>query len=64
MAYTEAGAEAAARYKKKSQKAIIISFKKDVYNNEILPAIEKSGMPVATFFKEAAREKIERDGLV
>jgi len=40
-----------------------LKFKNEEYYEDLLPCIERSGMKVATFVKEAIREKIERDGL-
>jgi len=61
--YTEGGKIASNKYRKESQKQINFGWKKTDFENNIAPAIKKSGSPVATFIKEAVIEKIERDGL-
>lgn len=55
--------KAALKYKKESQHPVSLSYKQSDFDNRIMPAIKKSGMPVATFIKKAVEEKIERDGL-
>lgn len=61
MAYTEAVNKAVQKYVKEKQKQIIIKYKKEEYEEKILPAIEASGLQTATFIKRAVEEKIERD---
>lgn len=56
--------DAQSRYRKASVKDLRIAYTNTVYNEIIKPAIDKSGMKVATFFKLAVREKIEREGLM
>lgn len=58
---TDAGRKAVRKYKSTKQKALQISFKKPDYDEIIQPAIEKSGLPVATYIKQAVFEKIEND---
>lgn len=50
-------------YVKESIHMVNLKFKNEEYYEDLLPCIERSGMKVATFIKEAIREKIERDGL-
>ena len=61
MAYDEAAKISTIRYIKEKQQEIKIRYKKDEFEQEILPAIEKTGLPVATFFKLAVAEKIKAD---
>lgn len=58
MAYSKS---ATIKYIKDKQQEIKIRYKKDEYTNKILPAIEKSGLPVATYIKQAVAEKIMND---
>lgn len=41
----------------------MVRYKKTDYEQKIKPAIDKTGLPVATFIKKAIQEKIEKDGL-
>lgn len=63
MAYGESANKATLKYKKEKQRPVNFSYKKEEYEQRILPAIKKSGLPVATFIKQAVDEKIERDHL-
>lgn len=63
MAYTNASNKANQKYVREHQKQISIKYKKEDYENMIAPAIDKSGLPMATFIKQAIAEKIKRDGL-
>lgn len=63
MKYNENSNKRVLRYKKKNQKSLSISYKRDFYEEQILPAIKKSGLPVAAFVKMAIEEKIQRDHL-
>ena len=63
MTYTNVSRKATVKYIKDKQKQVQLRFRKDDYENRILPAIKKSGKPVATYIKEAVDEKIQRDGL-
>ncbi len=58
MSYNSKANESAKKYKGKKQKQIALSYRIDEYELEILPAIKRSGMPIATFIKEAIQEKI------
>ena len=64
MAYTKAAMKSSIKYVKEHQKQIIIKYKNDEYTQHIQPAIEKSGLPTATFIKRKKKKKIERDGLL
>lgn len=64
MAYSQKTNIASQKYVKEKQKSILIKFKKDIYEQEIEPAIRKSGLPIVTFIKDAIYEKCERDGLL
>ncbi len=63
MAYDEIAKKATMKYIKDKQQRLEIKYKKDDYESRIQPAIEKSGLPTATFIKQAIDEKIVRDGL-
>ena len=64
MAYNESSKRATAKYLKTSVKKVDLKYKNEEYEQEIKPAIDKSGLPVATFIKQAVEEKIERDDLL
>ncbi len=61
MAYSEASKRAAIKYTREKVQRLEIRFKQTEYDANIAPAIEKSGLPVATYIKSAIYEKIERD---
>lgn len=60
---TTAAKQATIRYIREKVHEIRIRYRNDEWVNNLFPAIKKSGKPVATFIKEAVKEKIERDGL-
>ncbi len=64
MAYDETAKKATLKYIKDKQQRLYVNYKKEDYYARIQPAIEKSGLPVATFIKQAIDEKINRDGLL
>lgn len=64
MAYSKQQNETNKAYVKSHQKRIPLRYKNEDYEGRIRPAIEKSGLPTATFIKKAIDEKIERDGLL
>ncbi len=49
------------QYAKEHQKRIPINWLKDDYENRVKPAIDKSGMSVSAYFKQAVNEKIKKD---
>lgn len=61
MSYDESTKKATMKYIKDKQQEIKVRYKRDEYEKEILPAIEKSGLPVATYIKQAVAEKIMSD---
>lgn len=61
--YTEEIKEATLKYRKSKQHPVTLSYRKEEWEREISPAIKRSGLPIATFIKEAIREKIDRDNL-
>ncbi len=63
MAYGEGANKATLKYKRDKQHPISLAYRQEEYENRIKPAIERSGLPTATFIKQAIDEKIERDGL-
>lgn len=64
MAYDEVSKQATLKYIKSKQQEIKIRYRKDEFDERIQPAIKKSGLPTATFVKDAIEEKIERDKLL
>lgn len=64
MAYDEVSKRATLKYIKSKQQEIKIRYRKDEFDERIQPAIKKSGLPTATFIKDAIEEKIERDKLL
>lgn len=63
MEYSEERKQSSMKYIREKQKSILVRFKRTQYEEEIEPAIIKSGLQVTTFIKNAIMEKIERDGL-
>ena len=61
MSYDESTKKATMKYIKGKQQEIKVRYKKGEYEQKILPAIEKSGLPVATYIKQAVSEKIMSD---
>lgn len=51
------------QYIKNNLKRLEVRYQRDEYEQRIRPAIEKSGLPSATFIKQAIEEKIDRDQL-
>ena len=62
--YNEKTKQATLTYLREKTKLINVRYKKDYYADHIQPALKKSGMPAATFIKQAIEEKIERDHLL
>ena len=58
MGYNDASKKSTMKYIKEKQQEIKVRYKKDEYENDILPVIEQTGLPVATFIKQAVSEKI------
>ena len=56
----EVGKKATMKYINEKQVQKIVRWRKEDYDNRIEPAIKASGLPIATFIKEAVDEKIER----
>ena len=52
------------QYIKEKQKRIPVNWLKEDFEHRIAPAIERTGKPVSTFFKEAVEEKLMRDHLL
>lgn len=63
MAYGEVSKKATLKYRRDKQHPISLAYKQEEYEQRIKPAIERSGLPTATFIKQAIDEKIDRDGL-
>ena len=58
------GKNATMKYIKEKTKQVVVRWKKEDYDNRIKPGIEKSGLPMATFIKQAVEEKLLRDNLL
>lgn len=58
--YDEKAKEWSMKYIREKQKEITVRFKKTDFESRIAPAIEASGLPTATFIKQAVEEKIAR----
>lgn len=56
--------ERQARYRKRAIKDVRLTYTNTMYDEIVKPAIDASGLKVATFIKLAIREKIDRDGLM
>lgn len=54
------GNKSAIKYKKEKQHRVEVSWKKADFTERIEPVIKESGLPVATFIKDAVDEKIKR----
>ena len=52
--------ERSVKYIKEKQKETTVRFKKTDFESRIAPAIEASGLPTATFIKQAVEEKMAR----
>lgn len=61
MSYTIETKRSSMKYIKEKQHEIKLRYKKDEFEKDILPAIQKSGLPVATYIKLAVAEKIRAD---
>ena len=48
-------------YKKEHYKCLRIEVRKEFYSDNLLPAAEAKGMAVATYVREAIKEKIQRE---
>ena len=59
--YNESRKQSTTKYIRNNQKRIDLKIKKEVWENEIEPAILRSGLPVSTYIKQAIFEKIERE---
>ena len=55
------GKKATMKYMKEKRKRLDLSWKKEEFEEVIMPAAEKAGVPVSTFIKQAINEKIERE---
>ena len=51
-------------YIHENYKRVEIRFKKEIYDNEIKPAIDRSGMSQNAFIMDAIKEKIARQNKV
>ena len=64
MAYNETKKKADLKYMKAHQKRVSLNWIQPEFDEVIAPAIQKSGLPVSTFIKQAVREKLERENLL
>lgn len=62
--YNESSKKRTLKYMSGKQKRVSLNWLKEDYDNRIKPAIDKSGLPVSTFIKEAVEEKILNEGLL
>lgn len=58
MTYDSSAKRASQKYIREKQREVKLRYKKDEYEHQILPAIKKTGLPVATFIKMAVAEKL------
>ena len=63
MSYNTSSKLSTMKYLKSGQHEIKFRYKNDEYENTILPAIKRSGLPVATYIKRAISEKIAADAI-
>lgn len=61
--YRKKDKERTIQYIKENLKRLEVRYQRDEYEQHIRPAIEKSGLPTATFIRQAIEEKIDRDQL-
>lgn len=59
--YNETSRKASVKYIRNEQKRISVNWLKTDYEKNIGPFVNKSGMSLASFVKEAVREKVERE---
>ena len=64
MARSEAANRAQYKYNDKMIKRVPLDMQKNYYNNELLPAAARAGVPVNTYIKQAIAEKIARDSSI
>ena len=50
-------------YKKENYKRVPLELRLDYYNGVFIPAVNRAGVAVNAFIKQAIQEKIERDQL-
>ena len=62
--YNKKENEYAKAYKRKAQKQIALSYKRDEYDKTIAPAVNLAGIPTATFIKEAVENRIECEEII
>ena len=61
MAYSVNQKTSTIKYIREKQQEIKIRYKKSEFDEYVMPAIKESGLPVATFVKQAINEKILSD---
>ena len=59
---SDVGRKATLKYIREKTKQVTLRWKQTEYDERIAPAIEKSGIPMTTFIKQAVDEKIARMG--
>ena len=64
MTYNDKSKEYSTKYMKDKQLRVPLNWLKEDFENRVKPAIQRSGIPVSTFIKDAVNEKLIRDGLV
>ena len=58
MGYDATAKMATLKYIRDKQQEIKVRYRKEEYEQDVLPAIRKTGLPVATYIKQAVSEKI------
>ena len=61
MSYDESAKKSTIKYIKEKQHEIKLRYKKEEYEKYVLPSVIKSGLPLATYIKQAVYEKIKED---
>ena len=59
--YSKAAGRATVKYVRDHVKRVTLKYRKEYYEEHIQPAVDRAGVPAATFFKEAIEEKIQRE---
>lgn len=64
MTYSDKGKGYSMKYMKDKQLRVPLNWLKEDFENRVRPAIQRTGVPVSTFIKDAVNEKLVRDGLI
>lgn len=63
MSYSDKAKEYNAKYMKDKQVRVPLNWLKEDFENRVRPAIQKTGVPISTFIKDAVNEKMVREGM-